>query len=395
MTAPPTTRRPGTRESARSTGRVSRSAAAGAARTRSAAGQAASRADREQAARDRSSRARGLGLLLATAVAGLSFGAVFAPSALVGPVLAVVAGVAAADQLTVGRPRLAVVRALLGVVLGGVAGMAAVLLSAGVPVTGATLQVLGGAVVDGWLRTLESTLPAHPDLTLLPFVPALVLLAAVVGVEWLRRGVAPATTLLPSLAVLLVAQVFAAVGWMAAIGLAACYALGAVVALAGGRRLVDSPGPALPLVGAVLVGWVFAVVDPVGGPAWTVADRVAPATVAGGAVSPLDELAGRLDRPDGVVFTARSDVPVARWPLVVLDGYDGVGFTSGARYRPLGTQLPPDPDLTVPVRAAVADVAVGDGLTGPWLPGQGTVRSVEGLRPAVDPGSGSLLLPDG
>ena len=387
MTVPPTTSRPGTRESLRSTGRMPGSG-------QRTDGRSASWAGREQDGHDRAGRSRGLGLLLATAAAGLSFSAVFAPSALLGPVLAVVAGVAAADQLTIGRPRLAAVRALLGVVLGGAAGVAAVLVPVGVPLSGATLRVLGGGVVHGWLRTLESTLPAHPDLTLLPFVPALVLLAAVVGVEWLRRGVAPAATLLPSLTVLLAAQVFAAVGWVAAIALAACYGLGAVVALAGGR-LVDALGPALPLVGAVLVGWVFAVVDPVGGHAWTVADRVAPATVAGGTVSPLAELAGRLDRPDEVVFTARSDTPVARWPLVVLDGYDGAGFTTGARYRPLGAQLPLDPDLAVPVLAAAADVAVGDGLTGPWLPGQGTLRSVEGLRPAVDPASGSLLLPGG
>ena len=218
------------------------------------AGQAASWADREQAERDRAGRARGLGLLLATAAAGLSFAAVFDPVALLAPVLAVVAGVAAADQLTVGRRRLAAVRVPLGLVLGGAAGVAALLLPVGVPATGTALRVLAGGVLHGWLRTLESTLPAHPDLPLLPFVPALVLLAAVVGVEWLRRGVAPAATLLPSLAVVIVAQVFAAVGWLPAIGLAAVYGLGAAVALAGGKRLVDALGPALPLgLVAVLV----------------------------------------------------------------------------------------------------------------------------------------------
>ena len=381
-----------TRESVRPGARKSRFGTSRQGRT-AVAGQATSWADREQAERDRAGRARGAGLLLATATAGLSFAAVFDVVALLGPVLAAVAGVAAADQLTLGRRRLAAVRAVLAIVLGGAAGTAALLLPAGMGVDG--VRVVGDAVVHGWLRTLESTLPAHPDLTLLPFMPALVLLAAVVGVEWLRRGVAPVVTLLPSLLVVVVAQVFAAVDWLAAIGLAAVYGLGAALTLAGGRRLVEGLGPALPLgLMAALTGVVLAVVDPVGGPAWTVADRVAPATVPGGAVSPLAELAGRLDRPDDVVFTARSDTPVARWPLVVLDGYDGVGFTSSARYRPLGAQLPVDPDLTVPVRTAAADVEVR-ALTGPWLPGQGTVRSVDGLRPAVDPATGSLLLPDG
>ena len=362
-----------------------------------ASGPAPTWTDQEASDGDRTGRAGGLGLLLATAATGLSFSGTFAVSALLLPVLGVVAGVAAADQLTFGRPRVAALRAPLGVLLGATAGAAGLLLPGDVPLTGATLQALADGVLHGWLRTLESTLPAHPDLTLVAFVPALVLLAAVVGVEWLRRGVAAGLTLLPSLAVVVLAQVFAAVGWLLAVGLAVVYGLGAAVVLAGGsRRFTDAARPALPLaLVATLAGWVLAVVDPVGGPAWTVADRIAPITVAGGAVSPLAELAGRLDRPDDVVFTARADVPVTRWPLVVLDGYDGAGFTSSARYRPLGAELPPDTTLTVPVRLGTADVAVADGLRGPWLPGQAAVRSVEGLRPAVDPASGSLLLPDG
>jgi protein-glutamine gamma-glutamyltransferase len=349
--------------------------------------------EREQG---RSGRAAGGGLLLATAVAGMSFSGVFTPAALVLPVLAVVAGVAAADQLTLGRARPAAVRAPLGLLLGATAGTAALLLPSGAALSGAGLRVVAGSVLHGWLRSLESTLPAHPDLTLVGFVPALVLLAAVVGIEWLRRGVAPPLTLLPSLAVLVLAQLFASVDWLPAVGLAAAYGVGAGVVLADGLRWTETVGPALSVVlVAVLGGGVLAVTDPVGGPAWSMQDRIAPSTVTGGAVSPLAELAGRLDRPDEVVFTARADAPVTRWPLVVLDDYDGAGFTSSARYRPLGAQLPPDPTLTVPVRPTAADVTVAAGFTGPWLPGQGGVRSVEGLRPAVDPETGNLLLPDG
>jgi hypothetical protein len=361
-----------------------------------ASGPAPTWTDREVAHHGRTDRAGGLGLMLATAAAGLSFSGTFAVSALLLPVLGVVAGVAAADQLTLGRPRAATVRAPLALLLGATAGAAGLLLPGGVPLTGATLRVLGDGVLHGWLRTLESTLPAHPTSRWSPSYR-----------RWCcsplssRRMAAPRRrppmTLLPSLAVLVLAQVFAAVGWLPAVGFAVMYGLGAAVVLAGGsRRFADAVRPALPLaLVATLVGWVLAVVDPLGGPAWTVADRVAPTTVTGGAVSPLAELAGRLDRPDDVVFTARADAPVTRWPLVVLDGYDGAGFTSGARYRPLGAELPPDTTLTVPVRLGTADVAVADGLRGPWLPGQAAVRSVEGLRPAVDPASGSLLLPDG
>jgi len=238
--------------------------------------------EREQG---RSGRAAGGGLLLATAVAGMSFSGVFTPAALVLPVLAVVAGVAAADQLTLGRARPAAVRAPLGLLLGATAGTAALLLPSGAALSGAGLRVVAGSVLHGWLRSLESTLPAHPDLTLVGFVPALVLLAAVVGIEWLRRGVAPPLTLLPSLAVLVLAQLFASVDWLPAVGLAAAYGVGAGVVLADGRRWTETVGPALSVVlVAVLVGAILAVTDPVGGPAWTMQDRVAPSTVTGGAV---------------------------------------------------------------------------------------------------------------
>ena len=95
--------------------------------------------------------------------------------------LGVVAGVAAADQLTLGRPGSPPCARRSGSLLGATAGVAGLLLPGGVPLTGATLRVLADGVLHGWLRTLESTLPAHPDLTLVAFVPALVLLAAVVG----------------------------------------------------------------------------------------------------------------------------------------------------------------------------------------------------------------------
>ena len=281
--------------------------------------------------------------------------------------------------------------------VGATAGAAGLLLPGGVPLTGATLRALAGGVLHGWLRTLESTLPAHPDLTLVAFVPALVLLAAVVGarVAAPRRRPSADAAAEPGGGG---ARAGLRRGRLAARGRARSgYGLGAAVVLAGGsRRFADAAGPTLPLaLVATLAGWVLAVVDPVGGPAWTVADRIAPTTVTGGAVSPLAELADRLDRPDDVVFTARADTPVTRWSLVVLDDYDGAGFTSSARYRPLGAELPPDPTLTVPVRLGAADVAVADGLRGPWLPGQAAVRSVEGLRPAVDPGGAACCCPTG
>src|SRR6478736_1893776 len=107
-----------------------------------ASGPAPTWTDREAAHGDRTGRAGGLGLLLATAAAGLSFSGTFAVSALLLPVLGVVTGVAAADQLTLGRPRVAALRSPLGVLLGATAGAAGLLLPGGVPLTGATLRAL-------------------------------------------------------------------------------------------------------------------------------------------------------------------------------------------------------------------------------------------------------------
>ena len=128
-----------------------------------ASGPAPTWTDREVAHHGRTDPAGGLRLMLATAAAGLSFSGTFAVSALLLPVLGVVAGVAAADQLTLGRPRVAAVRAPLGLLLGATAGAAGLLLPGGVPLTGATLRVLGDGVLHGWLRTPSR--PCPPTLT--------------------------------------------------------------------------------------------------------------------------------------------------------------------------------------------------------------------------------------
>jgi hypothetical protein len=93
-------------------------------------------------------------------------------------------------KLTLGRPRVAACARRSGAPRAHGRGAAGLLLPRGSPAHRRDAAGLADGVLHGWLRTLESTLPAHPDLTLVAFVPALVLLAAVVGAEWLRRGVA-------------------------------------------------------------------------------------------------------------------------------------------------------------------------------------------------------------
>ncbi|MDN5857551.1 MAG: DUF3488 and transglutaminase-like domain-containing protein [Pseudonocardia sp.] len=347
------------------------------------------------------SRVAGLGLAGAAGVAGLAFAPAFSFESLAVPVAAVVVAVAAVDLAAERLPRLDPVRALGAAVLGAAAGLLALTLPA------APWGPVGRAVLDGafhgWLRTLESTFPARPDPELLAFVPLLALIAAVAGVEWLRRDFPPVATLVPSVAVIALAQLFrASTGW-AAVLLAVIYGCLAAMVLASGRTtqtarwsgrgLADLAVLALPvLLVAGLGSWGLASADLLRRPAYTVHDAFELVQVPQGAVSPLDRIGGRLNHPDVRVFTARTDAPVDRWPLIVLDGFDGAGWTSSARYRPLGARLEPDPAVTVALADRSAQITLGEGADGPWLPSQQRTTAVDGMRPAVDPATGMLLL---
>lgn len=114
------------------------------------------------------------------------------------------------------------------------------------------------------------------------------------------------------------------------------------------------------------------------------------------ATSPLDDLGGRLTASGTPVFEVRGGgAGVTHWPLVVLDGYDGVNWT-GTRdgFRRLGTDMPRSPLLTGPVRRRTARIEVVD-TGGPWLPSQQSPARVDGATPLIDPERGTLLLPEG
>lgn len=332
----------------------------------------------------------GVGVGIAALVGGLGFAAVFPVLDLLLPLPAVVAVVIAVDALALRFPRLYALRAPLALLGGAAAGAAVLARDTGFA------AVLDGAR-SGWLRTLESTLPARPDPELVTFVPALVLLAAVLGVEWLRRGAAPLLALVPAVAVLLIGQLYRATTGAVAIGLALGFGVAAALVLTA-PRTAGRPGRlvvlAAPVALLAVVGSVgLAVADPLRAPAWSVHDRYELVQVPEGTVSPLAQLGGRLTNPHEVVFTAATDAAVDRWPLVVLDGFDGAGWTSTARYRPLGTELPADPLVTAPTVTRTAEIRTATGLDGPWLPTRFRPTTVDGIRPAVDPSTGVLLLP--
>jgi transglutaminase-like putative cysteine protease len=344
---------------------------------------------------------RGVGLASAavTAVAGLAWGSTFAPAALAPLVAAVLAPVVLVDQATWGT-RAAALRPALGL-LGGAAALVGVLVLA----RGAAPAAVLDGVVHGWPRTLDSTLPARPDVELVAFVPALVLVAGVIGVEWARRAAAPLLVVLPSLAVLVVSQALHAAQGLAALAVAVGYGAGVAAVLAtsrhaagprrGARRRRFAPGSLLvvPVLAVAAVAAAAASLLLPGRPAQSLQDGHAAAPRATAVADPLSQIGDRLLDGDRVVFTVRTSAAVDRWPLAVLDGFDGVSWTSRARLRVLGTELdPPRPDA--PVAPAEADV-LGPDLAGPFLPSQARLLAADGVRGLVDPASGELLLADG
>jgi transglutaminase-like putative cysteine protease len=350
-------------------------------------------------------------VVFAAGIGGLLFQPVFTLSALLVPVLAVCVAVVAADLVTVHTP--AVVRPPLALLFGLIALTGTVLRPTldGVLPTSATMRALGNGVLHGWLRTLESTWPARPEPELLLFVPVLVLLTGVLGVECLRRDRSPLVALIPSLALVGLSQAFsvaessdalvygAAYTGLAVVVLAAAKAAeGSVGTPAGSRRTIrlrgSMTGYALPVVvtvAAVAAGCLaFTAWTPLSRPAYSLPAHHQPPAVTSVLANPLDEIGSRLATPDAEVFHARVSAPVDRWTVSVLDRFDGVNWTSSARFRPLGSSLPAATGSPAGGPALQADVTLAS-APGAWLPTITRTDHVDGASPLVDIASGTLL----
>ncbi|MFE9207265.1 DUF3488 and transglutaminase-like domain-containing protein [Micromonospora sp. NPDC007230] len=360
--------------------------------------------------------------MLAAAVAGLLFAPVFGGAALMAPIGVPAAAILLTALATNRWPALLPWCPLLLPAVGLLAVAETTLWSttaAGVP-TGRTLRALAAGTTESWQLALQSTWPARPDPALLLFVPLLVVLAGTLGIELLHRLGSPLLSLAPSFAVALLSQCYAALppgtGAAAALG----YATVAGALLAATRAPAGDVGPAgrerfrpasalsrvavpvaLAALGAVIAGALL----PAGAPRYSLR-RDQPAPLPQTLVaSPLDEIAHRLSHPGTPVFrvegadglTGADELTgVDRWPLVVLDSFDGVNWTAGARYRRMGTELQPGPAVTVPVRArtAVLETAGLAGVDAPWLPSQTWPARVGGVEPLVEERHGTLLLPE-
>lgn len=300
---------------------------------------------------------------------------------------------------------------------------------------GGFAEVAGDAARNAIPRLLTAMIPVEPtpDTVLLPLVAAW--LAGLAGAEVALRAGRVLLGYLPP--VLLYVGALYVVGPNAepaiweTVALVAVAAVGlAVSARAPGGDPVDGLAPAVrsgvrarlavaSAAGTAVVVGLAAVLGPAA--AALVDTRpvdprryVEPPQVQTLDENPLIRISGWALNPDQQLFQVATDRPGGAGPvdsaadgsvastgggvrvrLAVLSDYDGVTWRVGATYRNAGRILPavePAPNATV--EAVRQEITVGE-LSGRLLPAVPTPREVSGARVAYDPGTGTLIRPDG
>ncbi|GAA4241958.1 transglutaminase-like domain-containing protein [Actinomadura meridiana] len=340
------------------------------------------------------------------AVAGLSFQRVFG----LGPVLPVAAVAASVPTVLCAllsgprkdkRPWPLWISLVLTVAAW--AGTAAVTVLRPALGSGTLPDALREGVLSSWKSILTTLLPASAEPELLLLVNVVVWLAAFASAELALRTSLRAAPCLPALAAWAVALLLGVDGPGSNTPLAA-----ATVVLIGVLILVrsdisnisDTRDGAVRIswrpfvigvpVAAVLGGLAFAAapVVPVSAEPYNPREQVqAPPPQRRDSVSPLDRVGGWLLSPDQVMFTVQAKRnEIER--LAVLDKFDGVTWSSTARFVPTGRRVPegprPDKKHEVAQRITIRD------LPGVWVPAADRPRQVDGLPVVVDPDSGAL-----
>lgn len=247
-------------------------------------------------------------------------------------------------------------------------------------------------LTNAWDALLTTLLPAAPEPRLLILVHTLTWMAAVVGAETLTRTSTRVAPAVPALVVYGVALLLGVDGEGSNLATAAV-----LLVLIAALSLLRDERPPLWLLAGVPAAAVLAALSLVVGPLLPIAaepynprkDAELPPPVRVDSVSPLDRVSAWLQIPDRELFTVKSDKP-ANWRLAVLDRYDGVRWTSSARFQPTGGRVPAG-DWTG--RAATIDQTITfGGLPGTWLPAAERAAEVTGVPGlAVDPASGAML----
>ncbi|MEU9869091.1 DUF3488 and transglutaminase-like domain-containing protein [Actinomadura sp. NPDC048021] len=256
-------------------------------------------------------------------------------------------------------------------------------------------QTLREGVLGAWKSILTTLLPAPAKPEYLVLVHVVVWLAAFAAAELALRTSLRALPCVPALGVWAVALLLGVDGPGSNLPLAA-----ATVVLIAVLVLVRADGPDSGtawrplLVGvpaaALLGALAFAAgpVVPVSADPYDPREQVqAPPPQQRDGVSPLDRVGGWLLSPDQVMFTVQSRRDEIE-RLAVLDRFDGVTWSSTARFVPTGSRVPegpePDREHEVAQRVTIRD------LPGVWVPAADRPREVAGLPVVVDPGSGAL-----
>ena len=323
---------------------------------------------------------------LLAAGAGLGFHRVFAPRD-IGPVAAI-ATVPVLLSGLVSWPRRRAWPLWVAIIL-TVAGWTLV---AGLTLFHGEFGVIGGALRNSWKATLTTLMPApgRPELLVLPHI--LVWFAAATGAEAVLRSRTRALPALPAIGVFGVALLLGVGGPGSNLPVAAALVAltAALVIVRGGGRAARAPaGIAVAAVLALLAALAGPVLPIAGTPYDPRATVEAPPPQQRDSVSPLDRVSAWLQTPDQQMFAVRT-TSAENWRLAVLDRFDGVTWTSGARFVPAGSRVPAAEHMRHPAGSDVAQHFTIQNLPGVWVPAADRPRTIKGLAVTVDPVSGVL-----
>ncbi|MFI0444303.1 DUF3488 and transglutaminase-like domain-containing protein [Actinomadura sp. 6N118] len=332
-----------------------------------------------------------------TAVAGLAFHRVFG----FGPIVSVV--VVAAVVPTVVSALLAGPKSdrpwplWISVVLTVLASVGTVTVTALRPALGdgSLPQTLRSGVLSSWKSILTTLLPAPAKPEFLVLVHVVVWLAAFASAELALRTSLRAAPCLPAFGVFGIALLLGVDGPGSNLGL-----VGATVVLIAVLILVRSGEGAnwrpillgLPAAG-VLGGLAFlsGPYVPVSAEPYNPREQVAaPPPQQHDSVSPLDRVGGWLHNGNQFLFTVRGGKS-EDLRLAVLDRFDGVTWSSTAKFTPTGSRVPADPEPGE--RSSVTQQITIRDMPGIWLPAADRPRQVKpqaGLGVVVDPDSGTM-----
>ncbi|MFG1876718.1 DUF3488 domain-containing protein [Sphaerisporangium sp. NPDC049003] len=224
-----------------------------------------------------------------------------------------------------------------------------------------TMSEIASGLLNSWRALLTTVLPAPGEPRLLVVVHFLVWAAALVGAEIVVRARGPRTAAggapvrsrtrvralpaLPALAVFAVALPFGVDGQGSLMPVAgALVALVAALAIMGGDRGRARVLAGVPVAAALgLVSVLLAPSLPIAREPYDPRALVGqPDVVGSDGVSPLDRVSAWLQTPATPLFTVKASRP-EYWRLAVLDRYDGVRWSSSARFQATGGRVPSGP----------------------------------------------------